>query len=76
VGFGICLAQDAGAHRRKVHQDVPTAEDEQWKRGFWYVILYPIISNLNKIRRVLVCLDRIISAAMGQPRAIQDDGYV
>ena len=29
-------------HRQKVHDHVPTAEDEQWKRGFWYVILYPI----------------------------------
>ena len=29
-------------HRQKVHDHVPTTEDEQWKRGFWYVILYPI----------------------------------
>ena len=29
-------------HQQKVHDHVPTAEDEQWKRGFWYVILYPI----------------------------------
>ena len=43
VGFGIRLAQDVGVHRRKVQEHVPTAEDEQWKRGFWYVILYPIL---------------------------------
>ena len=48
VGFGIRLAQDVGAHRRKGHQDVPSAEDEQWKRGFWYVILYPILSNFKQ----------------------------
>ena len=47
VGFGIRLAQDVGVHRRKV-QHGPTAEDEQWKRGFWYVILYPIFSNFKE----------------------------
>ena len=80
VGFGIRLAQDVGVHRRKVHQHVPTAEDEQWKRGFWYVTtFYPILSDFsNKIFfvRVLVCMDRIISAAMGRPCAIHDDEYV
>jgi hypothetical protein len=45
VGFGIRLALDVGVHRRKVDQHVLTAEDEQWKRGFWYVILYPILSD-------------------------------
>ena len=77
VGFGIRLAQDVGVHRRKVHQHVPTAEDEQWKRGFWYVILLShLFPTLNKIRRVLVCMDRLISAALGRPCAIHDDEYV
>ena len=30
----------------------------------------------NKICRVLVCMDRIISAALGRPCAIHDDEYV
>ena len=77
VGFGIRLAQDVGVHRRKVHQHVPTAEDEQWKRGFWYVhSLSYLFRLLNKICRVLVCMDRIISAALGRPCAIHDDEYV
>jgi hypothetical protein len=47
VGFGIRLVLDVGVHRRKVDQYVLTAEDdsEQWKRGLWYVILYPILSD-------------------------------
>ena len=45
MGFGIRLAQDVGVHRRKVHEHVPTAEDEQWKRGFWYV--HPILFILS-----------------------------
>jgi hypothetical protein len=48
VGFAIRLAQDVGVHRRKVHEHVPTAEDEQWKRGFWYVILYLILSDFQQ----------------------------
>jgi hypothetical protein len=58
VGFGIRLAQDVGVHRRKVHQHTPTAEDErideQWKRCFWYVVLYPILSDYQQ--RFVGCL--------------------
>ena len=32
--------------------------------------------TLNIIHRVLVCMDRIISAALGRPCAIHDDEYV
>jgi len=35
VGIGIRLAQDVGAHRRKVHTHKYTTEDELWKRAFW-----------------------------------------
>lgn len=35
VGIGIRLAQDVGAHRRKVPSHIMTAEDELWKRAFW-----------------------------------------
>lgn len=76
VGVGIRLAQDVGAHRKKVHAapsplkpgnasdskaqattQPMTVEDELWKRAWW----------------VLVCLDRMISSAMGRPCAIQDE---
>ena len=36
----------------------------------------PAFPTLNKIRRVLVCMDRFISTAMGRPCAIHDDEYV
>ena len=36
IGIGIRLVQDVGAHRRKVYGSSLTAEDELWKRAFWY----------------------------------------
>ncbi|OCH86476.1 hypothetical protein OBBRIDRAFT_737959 [Obba rivulosa] len=59
IGVGIRLAQDVGAHRRKVYNPVPTAEEELWKRAFW----------------VLVTMDRSISSALGRPCAIQDEDF-
>ncbi|KAK7466198.1 Gypsy retrotransposon integrase-like protein 1 [Stygiomarasmius scandens] len=58
VGIGIRLAQDVGAHRRKVSRPM-SVEDELWKRAFW----------------VLVCMDRMVSTALGRPCAIQDEDY-
>lgn len=60
IGTGIRLAQDVGAHRRKVYNhNKRTVEDELWKRAFW----------------VLVCLDRFISSALGRPCAIHDEDF-
>ncbi|KAF8910428.1 fungal-specific transcription factor domain-containing protein [Gymnopilus junonius] len=59
VGIGIRLAQDVGAHRRKVNNHTMTAEDEMWKRAFW----------------VLVCMDRMVSSSLGRPCAIQDEEF-
>jgi len=36
VGIGIRLAQDVGAHRRKAYSTKFSAEEELWKRAFWY----------------------------------------
>jgi hypothetical protein len=38
-GVGIRLAQDVGAHRRKVYSATRKAEDELWRRAFWYAVL-------------------------------------
>jgi hypothetical protein len=35
VGIGLRLSQDVGAHRRSPRNRLP-AEDELWKRAFWY----------------------------------------
>ncbi|EPQ52470.1 hypothetical protein GLOTRDRAFT_117339 [Gloeophyllum trabeum ATCC 11539] len=59
VGIGLRLAQDVGAHRRKVYNPNLTLEDELWKRAFW----------------ILVTLDRIFSSALGRPCAIQEEDF-
>ncbi|KAI0319726.1 fungal-specific transcription factor domain-containing protein [Amylostereum chailletii] len=56
-GFGIRVAQDVGAHRRKVYSATPTVENELWKRAFW----------------ILFIKDRAFSAAFGRPCAIQEE---
>ncbi|KAI6025452.1 fungal-specific transcription factor domain-containing protein [Pisolithus marmoratus] len=59
VGIGIRLAQDVGAHRRKVYNASLTVEGELWKRAFW----------------VLVTLDRVTSVSLGRPCAIQEEDF-
>jgi hypothetical protein len=34
VGVGVRMAQDVGAHRRKMYTSM-TVGDELWKRAFW-----------------------------------------
>ncbi|KAJ7066641.1 fungal-specific transcription factor domain-containing protein [Mycena amicta] len=61
IAFGIRIAQDVGAHRRKKeagHQWT-AAEDELWKRALW----------------VLVYLDRMTSSYYGRPSAMQDEDF-
>lgn len=59
VGVGIRVAQDVGAHRRKVYNSKLTVESELWKRAFW----------------VLVTLDRSTSVSLGRPCAIQEEDF-
>lgn len=35
AGIGVRLAQDVGAHRRKVYNAPLSVESELWKRAFW-----------------------------------------
>ena len=37
IGVGIRMAQDVGAHRKKVYSSSPTLEEELWRRAFWCV---------------------------------------
>ena len=60
IGVGIRMAQDVGAHRRKVYSASPTVEEELWRRAFW----------------VLVAMDRATSFALGRPCAMQDEECV
>ncbi|KAM5539214.1 hypothetical protein V8D89_007087 [Ganoderma adspersum] len=59
IGVGIRMAQDVGAHRKKVYSASPTIEEELWRRAFW----------------VLVAMDRATSFALGRPCAIQDEDF-
>lgn len=45
VGIGIRVAQDVGAHRRKVYNAPLSVESELWKRAFWYDTSMPIASH-------------------------------
>ncbi|KAH7929532.1 hypothetical protein BV22DRAFT_1116792 [Leucogyrophana mollusca] len=59
LGIGIRMAQDVGAHRRKVYGIRLTVEAELWKRAFW----------------ILVCLDRRLSCSLGRVCAIHDEDF-
>ncbi|KAG8808423.1 hypothetical protein FRC19_005912, partial [Serendipita sp. 401] len=37
-GIGLRIAQDVGAHRKKVYGNPISPEDESWKRAFWCLI--------------------------------------
>lgn len=77
VGIGLRLAQDVGAHRRKVPSHKLTVEDEMWKRAWWFVFLLcePLNTALIQHLRFLVVTDRLMSSSMGRPCAIQDEEY-
>jgi hypothetical protein len=49
VGIGIRFAQDVGVHRKKVHDEDWTVEDELRKRAFWYATIHLWIPGLTYI---------------------------
>ncbi|KAJ7346835.1 fungal-specific transcription factor domain-containing protein, partial [Mycena albidolilacea] len=59
TSIGIRLAQDVGAHRRRRYTGDRPAEDQLWTRAFW----------------VLVCIDILLSASFGRPRATTADDF-
>jgi hypothetical protein len=74
VGVGIRLAQDVGAHRKRKTEGPMTVEDELWKRAFWSVVSSPLsLKNSSFYTRVLVSIDRGVSAALGRPCAVHDE---
>ena len=74
VGVGIRLAQDVGAHRRKVYGNKLTIEDELWKRAFWYITSAKSGDFITELFfRLLVVLDRSMSSSLGRPCAIQEE---
>ena len=79
IGVSIRLAQDVGAHRKKVYNPTRTVEEERWKRAFWSVANADLPHSRphadRRILRVLVALDRFISSALGRPCAIHDEDF-
>ncbi|KAK7013653.1 Zn(2)-C6 fungal-type domain-containing protein [Favolaschia claudopus] len=59
IGIGLRLAEDLGAHLRRVSTDTPSAESELYKRAF----------------SVLVYWERVISAEMGRTCLLQYDDF-
>ncbi|KAK0207606.1 fungal-specific transcription factor domain-containing protein [Armillaria fumosa] len=60
IGVGVRLAQDVGAHRKRVKTLKEwTTEDELWKRIFW----------------ALVITDAFVSAFVGRPRATTSEHF-
>ncbi|KAJ7200688.1 fungal-specific transcription factor domain-containing protein [Mycena rebaudengoi] len=59
TSIGIRLAQDVGAHRRRRYNGKKPEEDQLWTRAFW----------------VLVCIDILLSASFGRPRATTADDF-
>lgn len=74
IGIGVRMAQDVGAHRRKMYTTTITADDELWKRAFWYVGAHGLgVSGSYQVFRGLVLLDRWLSSILGRPCALQDE---
>ncbi|VDC06258.1 unnamed protein product [Peniophora sp. CBMAI 1063] len=59
AGFGVRLAQNVGAHRRRAYGSTITAQDEQYRRVTW----------------VLFRLDLLLSKGLGRPCNIQEDEF-
>ncbi|KAH7925948.1 hypothetical protein BV22DRAFT_398883 [Leucogyrophana mollusca] len=57
IGIAIRLAQEVGAHRRKIYRSRTSIETELWKRVFW----------------VLISFDSFMSSYLGRPCAVNDE---
>ncbi|TFK75372.1 hypothetical protein BDN72DRAFT_810971 [Pluteus cervinus] len=47
VSIGLRKAQDAGAHRKNVYRDIPTIDEELWKRAIWCLIMSDRIGGVS-----------------------------
>ncbi|KAJ8494479.1 hypothetical protein ONZ45_g13227 [Pleurotus djamor] len=57
IGIAIRLAQEVGVHQWRKRSNIPSVEDESWKRAFW----------------TLVSADRLASSMLGRSCAIAGD---
>ena len=76
ISLGIRMAQDVGAHRKKMYSATPTVEQELWKRAFWYIRLILRSQSFDAHSgscRVLVAMDRLASYGMGRQCITHDE---
>ncbi|KAM5543320.1 hypothetical protein V8D89_003194 [Ganoderma adspersum] len=59
MGLGLRMAEDVGAHRKKVYHSTPSIEDELWRRAVW----------------TLIYLDRTASFGLGRPSGLHDEDF-
>ncbi|KAL1718931.1 fungal-specific transcription factor domain-containing protein [Schizophyllum commune] len=59
TAVGTVKAQDIGAHRQSIYQDLKPADRELWKRAWWCLILF----------------DRLDSASLGRPCATREEDF-
>jgi hypothetical protein len=77
TGIGIRMAQDVGAHRRRMYQE-QSVSGELWRRAFWCVALvqWGGVRLAYTVRRALLVLDVWFSAMLGRSCAISLNRYV
>ncbi|EJF60413.1 hypothetical protein DICSQDRAFT_137505 [Dichomitus squalens LYAD-421 SS1] len=59
IGLGLRMAQDVGAHRKKMYATTPNVEDELWRRAVW----------------ALITMDRMASFGLGRPCGLHDEDF-
>lgn len=77
IGLGIRLAQDVGAHRKRLPDDkIPSAENELWKRAFWSTLSFFVVSTFfaQLFRsRVIFSIERIVCSFAGRSCGLQGE---
>lgn len=57
LSMGIRMAQDVGAHRKKMYSKRPTPEQEPWKRAWWYALRLFSAESVKPTRHLVVVQD-------------------
>ena len=74
VGYGLRLAQDLGVHRRMTYGAVPTVQEEERKRAFWYACTGRyLFSGSHPFDRCLMAMERGMATHLGRPCSVQEE---
>ena len=50
LGLGLRMAQDVGAHRKKIYNATPSLADELWRRAVWCGPQHPTIIEVADLQ--------------------------